>query len=308
MSKKANRYLIIPALFFCISGGTLFAFFARDKSAEQEQQLSERINLALRRTAHLLLKQADDSTSTIVPVQHTAENSYAVILNHHFNYDSLPRFVQNSFDFYDISGKYDVALWDCPHTELVLGYNSVDFNEKGEVPCVGRTQTNDCLNFAVTFTDPSVLGHSYGGLMAALGGLFVLALGVMAYFLYPYFKKKDVLPTAESIITTEKKENAHLISIGDSIFDTRNQTILINEVEQKLTFQESQLLELFCAHKNKLLDRDFILKSVWDDDGALITRTVDVFVSRLRKILKPDASLKIANVHGRGYRFEILDA
>ena len=306
MSKKANPYILIPALFFCISGGTLFAFFARDQSAMQEQQLSERINLALRRTAHLLLKQAGDSTSTIAPVQQTAENSYGVTLNHHFNYDSLPHFIQNSFDFYDITGKYDVALWDCPRTELVLGYNSVDFQEKGDVPCVGRTQTNECLNFSVTFTTPSVFERNSGGLMAALGGLFVLSLGVLAYFLYPYFKKKNVLPTAETMVAEENVENAHLIYIGDSVFDTHNQTILINDFEQKLTFQESQLLELFCTHKNELLDRDFILKSVWDDDGALITRTVDVFVSRLRKILKPDVALKIANVHGRGYRFEII--
>ncbi len=301
MSKKINRYVIIPALFFCISGGTLFAFLASNTSAGQQQALSERINLALRRTAHLLLKQAGDSTTTIEPVRQTAENTYQVRLEHAFNYDSLPAFLQSSFDLYNITDKYDVQVRDCSEYLLVLGYKSVDFTLNNEVPCVGRTQNHDCLNFSVAFSTPSVFGGGNWGLGIGLGGFL---LSFMGYFYYRSLSKKNVLLLENEGIDAENIDLLHLISIGQSLFDTHNQTILINNIEQKLTFQESKLLELFCTHKNELLERDTILKAVWGDEGVLITRSVDVFVSRLRKILKPDDTLKIANVHGRGYRFE----
>ena len=304
MSKKTNRYIIIPILFFCIGGGTLFAFFGRNKSAVQQQQLSDRINLALRRTAHLLLKQAGDSTSTIAPVKQTAENTYSVELNHAFTYDSLPPFIQNSFDSYEISGNYDVVVWDCPHNEIILGYSALDFLKNKEVACVGRQQTMDCLSFSVTFTDPSVFGRNYWA-------FFALGMAAIGYFVYQYFQKRNIPPAIDAsthIENTENTDDTQLIHVGNAVFDLHNQTIFINNVEQKLTFQEAKLLQLFCTHKNELLDRDFILKSVWDDDGVLITRSVDVFVSRLRKILKPDETVKIATVHSRGYRFDVIEA
>ncbi len=306
MSKKINRYVIIPALFFCIGGGTLFAFFARNTSDVQQQELSERINLALRRTAHLLLKQAGDSTTTIEPVKQTAENTYQVRLEHAFNYDSLPSFLQKSFDLYNITNKYDVQVRDCSEYLLILGYKSVDFTDNKDVPCVGRNQNHDCLNFSVAFSTPSVLGVGYWGLGIGLGGLLLLGIVYIGYFYNRSFSKRNVLSPTHEVTDGGNTDFAHLISIGQSIFDTHNQTILINNIEQKLTFQESKLLELFCTHKNELLERDAILKAVWGDEGVLITRSVDVFVSRLRKILKPDDSLKIANVHGRGYRFEVV--
>ncbi len=306
MSKKINRYVLIPALLFCISGGTLFAFLASNTSAGQQQELSERINLALRRTAHLLLKQAGDSTTTIEAVKQTAENTYQVRLEHAFNYDSLPAFLQKSFDLYNITNKYDVQVRDCSEYLLVLGYKSVDFTENNEVPCVGRTQTHDCLNFSVAFNTPSVFGDGYWGLGIGLGGLLVLGLGFTFYFYNRSLSKKPVLLSINEVIQTENADLTHHIAIGESIFDAHNQTILINNIERKLTFQESKLLELFCTHRNELLERDTILKAVWGDEGVLITRSVDVFVSRLRKILKPDTTLKIANVHGRGYRFETV--
>jgi DNA-binding response OmpR family regulator len=65
------------------------------------------------------------------------------------------------------------------------------------------------------------------------------------------------------------------------------------------------LLDLFCQNKNQLLPREEILEYVWGDEGVIVGRSVDVFVSRLRKKLKPDDNIKITSVHGVGYRLEI---
>ncbi len=314
MNKKTNPYIILTALSVCIGFGTLSAFWTHDASPVQQRQTSERINLALRRTTHLLLTLAGDSTSKIAPVKQTDDNVYLVRLEYAFNYDSLPTFLQSSFDFYDIKDKYNVAVRNCSYAELILGYSSADFQKNQNVPCVGRTREEGCLNFSVTFRDPSVflLNDKKKAILPYLWlflvGLLTLALGAMAYFVYHFSKKKQEIPASTPTNSTEKINEAHLIYVGQTQFDTRKQTLLIGNNEQKLTFQEAQLLQLFCEHKNELLERDFILKAVWGDDGVLITRRVDVFVSRLRKLLKGDESLKIANVHNRGYRFETLDA
>lgn len=307
MNKTTNPYIIIPVLCICIGFGTLSAFWKRDAVPVQQPQISERINLALRRTTHLLLKQAGDSTSRIAPVKQTDDNAYLVRLEYAFNYDSLPTFLQSSFDFYDIKEKYDVAVRNCSYAELVLGYSSLDFQQNQSIPCVGRTQKEGCLNFSVTFRDPSVKKSNASYLWLFLGSLLTLTIGAIAYFFYLFSKKKQDIPQPMPTNSMEKPDETHLIYMGQTQFDTRKQTLLIGEIEQKLTFQEVQLLQLFCEHKNELLEREFILKTVWGDDGVLITRSVDVFVSRLRKLLKPDESLKIANVHNRGYRFETAD-
>jgi hypothetical protein len=305
MNKKINLKMGILAFFICICCGTLFAFLGHDET--EEQQSSERINLALRRTAHLLLKQAGDSTSTIAPVKQTSEATYLVTLEHAFNYDSLPIFLQNSLDLQEITRKYDVAVWNYNQFELLLGYSSFDFIQKKGIPCGGRLKSKPCLNFSVTFKDPSVSALNFRGLAIFLSILLVLAIATLAYFYKEYSNKKELFPPPIVANPNQKTDETHLIHIGQTIFNTRNQTILMHHIEQKLTFQEAQLLQLFCQHKNELLERDFILKTVWGDEGVLITRSIDVFVSRLRQLLKPDTSLKIANVYNRGYRFETVD-
>ena len=313
MIKNVNWFIVLAAAFFVMSSAFLFSFIERKESAVQEQQLSEHIQLALRRTAHLLLQQAGDSTSTIAPVEQTSSHKYLVKLEHNFNYDSLPVFLQNSFDEYDITDKYDVAVRDCRFEALILGYTSFDFQQKGSVACQGRSQNAACLNFTVTFTPPFTNNRDASPIKSAiltyllilLVGLMALALAAIPYFMAYYDKSRTISPPKDETPLLKDITDLHLIYIGNTQFDTKNHLLLIEDVEQKLTFQESQLLLLFCQNKNTLLEREFILKTLWGDDGVLITRSVDVFVSRLRKLLKPDASLKIATVHGRGYRFEI---
>jgi two-component system, OmpR family, response regulator len=108
-----------------------------------------------------------------------------------------------------------------------------------------------------------------------------------------------------SFAVPTRADEMHLIKFGNSVLNTTNQTLNTEGVETQLTFRELKLLQLFYQHKNKLLEKDFILKSVWGDDVIIVGRSVDVFVSRLRKLLKDNPSVKIMNVHSVGYRFDL---
>ena len=94
----------------------------------------------------------------------------------------------------------------------------------------------------------------------------------------------------------------NLYSIGKYSFDPLNQMLIYKDQTIKLTTKESELLELLCRHGNEILERNFALKTIWIDDNYFNARSMDVYITRLRKYLKKDPSVKILNVHGRGYK------
>jgi len=95
------------------------------------------------------------------------------------------------------------------------------------------------------------------------------------------------------------------IPIGKFIFDNSNMKLTIGKSERMLTRKESGLLKLLCENKNNLLPREVAMESVWGENDYFIGRSMDVFIAKLRKYLKPDPAVKITNVHGIGFKLEI---
>jgi DNA-binding response OmpR family regulator len=90
--------------------------------------------------------------------------------------------------------------------------------------------------------------------------------------------------------------------IGNYTFDYTTQLIYFNGQQQKLSTKEAELLQLLCLKKNTVLTREEALLSIWHDDNYFNGRSMDVFLSKLRKYLKEDPNVEILNVHGRGYK------
>lgn len=99
----------------------------------------------------------------------------------------------------------------------------------------------------------------------------------------------------------KSKENT-MYKIGRFQFDTQKQLLSIDGEHTKLTTKESELLGLLCAHANEILQRDFALKTIWIDDNYFNARSMDVYITKLRKHLKLDPSIEIINIHGKGYK------
>jgi len=256
---------------------------------------SDKVNLALRRTVHRLLAQSGDSTSTIQPVEQGVPGVWTIRLERPFNYRTLADMLQESFARHGITANYDVALLDCSDNVLLLGYTKSDLTENDDPPCGTREQTSQCYVLSVTFPSaPDNSGRWYWGLLFA--GLPLL---------YWLFRKTRNRPPAPTAAPPTEAQGPAAVTIGRSAFDAANQTLLVDGERHKLTYREAKLLQLFCQHPNQLLERDFILQSVWADEGILVGRSVDMFVSRLRKLLRADTSVRLANVHGVGYRLEV---
>jgi len=103
----------------------------------------------------------------------------------------------------------------------------------------------------------------------------------------------------------KKSKETSVYQIGRFVFDTQKQVLSMDERQTKLTTKESELLALLCAHANEILQRDFALRTIWVDDNYFNARSMDVYITKLRKHLKEDDSVEIINIHGKGYKLII---
>jgi len=103
----------------------------------------------------------------------------------------------------------------------------------------------------------------------------------------------------------KKSKETSVYQIGRFVFDTQKQVLSMDERQTKLTTKETELLALLCAHANEILQRDFALRTIWVDDNYFNARSMDVYITKLRKHLKEDDSVEIINIHGKGYKLII---
>jgi DNA-binding response OmpR family regulator len=130
-------------------------------------------------------------------------------------------------------------------------------------------------------------------------------LGADDYVCKPFsieeFKYRIEAIFKRSHATTSSSERASLLKVANSTLDMHNLLLAANGKITRLTYKECKLLQMFFRHSGKLIEREVFLKTVWEDDGFFVARSMDVFVSKLRKYLSADPDLKIENIRGIGY-------
>ncbi len=120
------------------------------------------------------------------------------------------------------------------------------------------------------------------------------------------FSMEELLYRLEAIfrrtLSTYDNKYEEVFQIGEYSFDSKRQLLIYKDLSISLTTKESELLQLLCRNKNQILERNFALKNIWIDDNYFNARSMDVYITRLRKYLKKDTSVRILNIHGKGYR------
>jgi len=129
-------------------------------------------------------------------------------------------------------------------------------------------------------------------------------IGADDYITKP-FSMEELVFRIEAILRRvkgKKGKEQSVYHIGRFTFDTQKQLLTIGEKQTKLTTKENELLSLLCSHVNEILQRDFALKSIWIDDNYFNARSMDVYITKLRKHLRDDDQVEIINIHGKGYK------
>jgi DNA-binding response OmpR family regulator len=179
------------------------------------------------------------------------------------------------------ANQYDMILLDVMLPKLDGFEVCQSIREFSNVPIVMLTAKGDDMD--------KILGLEYGA---------------DDYITKP-FSMEELVYRMEAILRRvhgKQQKNVAVYHIGRFIFDTRRQILTIDDKQTKLTTKESELLILLCAHANDVLQRELALKTIWIDDNYFNARSMDVYITKLRKHLKDDPDIEINNVHGKGYR------
>lgn len=283
-------------------------FSSRVLALSQESQKEKHIEVAMRMIGHKVLRASNDSTSRVLPII-KEDDGYRIQFESEFEFatDSLINIVTEVFDKGELGKSYIVEVVKCSGDEVIYSFEIDRFDQENIVPCKSRVQEKACYNILLTFIDrfdaqaelyihPSKMeeAHADSNALKYVLALLILLLVTIAFI---YFRNKK----------RKSRIDPDLISLGEYLFNKRKTELLIKDQKIELTGKEADLLLLLYNGANTTVERDVILNMVWGDEGDYVGRTLDVFISKLRKKLEFDSKVKIVNIRGVGYKL-VLDA
>lgn len=260
---------------------------------------AQHTEVSMRMIGHQVLLQAGDTASRVLPVQ-KEENGYVIRFEEELGID--PELMAATIDSViaatEISDAYIVEVKACGTDEVVYSYEMGGTSHPDVVPCKTRALPVGCYAIWVTLKDAPNLESSGYGIVASRtetekssAALWLLPLMlVLGLSVYLYKKRR------------RGKTPGNLIAIGEYRFDPKAMTLAFQSERIELTGKESELLHLLYVSANSTVERDLILEKVWGDQGDYVGRTLDVFISKLRKKLEADSRIQIKNIRGVGYK------
>ena len=250
------------------------------------------IEVVLRNLGHQLLLTAKDSTSRVLPVKKLNENTYQISFQNDFGFisDTLINLVQRTFQKNGLADNYIVNLRKCKQNETVFAFEIN--SETGDLtPCRGRKLEVGCYVIEIELLKKNKFNFFW--LL-----LLIIPLSFLGFYVKDNFRTKE---EKES-----KVDNSDYIQLGNFKFYTDNNVLKSENKTITLSEKETKALKIFAENINQIVEREKLMKEIWEDKGiVVISRNVDVLVSKLRKKLSDDNSFKFINVHGRGYKFII---
>jgi len=266
-------------------------FFNR---GERESGFREKTKIALREVGNHLLLQQLDTTSLVLPVLEKEPNKFELSFEKPFTFypDTLVAVIESSFEKRKLPEDYLVEVIQCNDGEVAYSYERGLLFENAVIHCGSRQPPKACYAIEVRFTNRT---SSFSSSQTPLY-LFILLCFVL---LIEWIRRRKV-GTSEVSLTPKSTP------IGSYAFFPDQNILRYQGVETSLSNKERELLEIFASRPNQVIKREELTKRVWEDNGVIVGRSLDTYISKLRKKLKDDTRLKLSNVHGVGYKLEIL--
>lgn len=275
-------------IFATLSLLTITVFCAFSITSNDSFDLAKQ-EIRLRKIGHELLLQSGDSLSRVLPIKKLAKNEYQITFENEFTFkpDSLVAIIKRSLTKNNLSQDYIVNVLNCEKKEIIYSYAILSNKKDNIIACSGRNQPKNCYYIDIKFQSNGMSTTQKGYLLGGLPWLAFVGL----------------------LITKSVNKQKHLpiktIELGNILYNERDKIIIINEKIIKLTLKENKLLSIFAKSPNLIIQRSRLQKEIWEDEGVIVGRSLDVFVSRLRKKLEDDPSLQLINIHNKGYKLEV---
>ncbi len=256
--------------------------------------------LVIRKVGHEILLNIGDKTSLVLPVKKMNQNEFQLRFENSFSFkpDSIVSIIDHVFQVNEIKRDYIVNVLECSNNQIVYGYAIIASQQDEIVPCTDRDLEENCyyVNISFDITQKSFLSHKPIRIGLSAIGLFFIVLGVSKFD-----KKSKLENTDEKFL---KKSN-DILKIGSFLFNPDEHFIFHDNKKTKLTAKESKLLSVFANRQNEVIERLELEERVWGEEGVIVGRSLDIFISKLRKKLEPNPKVNIVNIFGKGYKLEI---
>lgn len=285
---KNKIYIYCGFAFFLLLGW----FFSTTNSSKY---FTERVKVSLRDVGNQLLLSDKDSTSLVLPIIELENNKYELSFQKKFSFepDNLVTFINTSFSKVKLPNDYRVEVLRCLNSEVSYSYQNSALKKSTIIPCRERVLPKGCYVIQVVFFAYEIsFWHSNFFLI----GLLLLVIVFIIHILFS--GKKEVVNTSENIKEYTK--------IGSFQFYPTQNKLVKKATEISLSKKECEILAIFVASPNQIIKREDLTKKVWEDNGVFVGRSLDTYISKLRKKLKEDSSIKLTNVHGVGYKLEVF--
>ncbi|MCC7030697.1 MAG: winged helix-turn-helix transcriptional regulator [Chitinophagaceae bacterium] len=300
-----------------VAAGLLLLAFAADTGTKSNFEEAKEV-MVMRKIAHRILQYTGDSTSRVLPVKQLSQDEFQIPFDISFTFkpDSLVEIIDRVIAESQLPSQYIVKMQECGSDEVIYGYAFLGSDTQNIVPCSGRQQPNMryCLNIRFHEEGSNTARTLY------ISGFSLITVGLLLFGMKTYRRRKfilktpgiepDRIPQEPDAIAKEADTKTVIVSnevlIGKFMFNTDEQKLTIEGQKIVLTIKESKLLSIFAAALNQTVDRSRLQKEVWEDEGVIVGRSLDMFISRLRKKLEADPNVKLSNIHGKGYKLEIM--
>ena len=252
-----------------------------------------RREVLLRRIGDELLIQSGDGKSRVLPIKKIGENEYQISFENKLSFqpDSLVNTIRRFLAKDPLVRDFVVSVLDCGKASVAYGF-AISGNRKDDiVPCRGRVQPTACYMINIKLKPINTYTSKKGYL---LGSLPFLAL--VGFIFLRSNKPRRTLPEGQ---------HTGIFTLGAVLFDAKSRKLIINGKTIGLTGTETRLLLIFASSPNKTIERSRLQKEIWEDEGVIVGRSLDMFISKLRKKLEFDPNIKIAVIRGKGYKLEI---
>jgi hypothetical protein len=254
-----------------------------------------RREILIRKIGHELLLQSGDSSSRVLPLRKLSDNEYQISFEKALGFlpDSLVNTTQRLMGKDALVADYVVNVLNCGTKQVAYGY-AISHNQKDDiVSCKGRKLPVACYTILIKFKTDSLITAKTGYL---LGSLPILAFVGLLFFRVARTKKDVVENTSLEL---------EQFQLGDILFDAKLRRLMMKDLSVDLTATESRVLRIFAESPNAVIKRNRIQKEIWEDEGVIVGRSLDMFISKLRKKLELDKRVKIVVIRGVGYRLEV---
>jgi hypothetical protein len=270
----------------------IFLMLVNSCAQKEEEAFSEVVKIALRDAGNKLLLSNQDSTSLILPITKLEPLKFKLSFNEPLSFEpqNLESIISRSFKKAALPEQYRVEVLQCIDGEVAYSYLKTPVEETTIIPCAGRHLPGSCYMIEVKFT------HEVASLIYKRKLFYLYVFGVLFLLGLYFYKKKQV---------SAFSDNDETYALGSFKFYPEQNKLVKQAMEISLSRKECELLAIFVANPNQIIKRDELTKKVWEDNGVIVGRSLDTYISKLRKILKDDASIKLTNVHGVGYKLEI---